>query len=126
MTAMYEKTAGTYDPNGIIACNAHRILTKKVTIASGEGKVSARSIMGIVTTNKKYRFSLAASNDGSEVPSAILTEDVDATSSDVEAIVYYRGDFREERLIYGTGHDADSVKAALGTDSRIELIGEVK
>lgn len=69
-----------------------------VTVAAGSGK---------------YILSLAAATDGSEVPSAILAEDADATSGDVTTVAYLTGEFNIAAITFGTGHTAASVADAL-------------
>lgn len=67
----------------------------------------------VVAEGTKYAKSASAAADGSETPRAILAQDADATSADVEAEVYVRGDFSENALTFGTGHTADTVREAL-------------
>jgi len=54
----------------------------------------------------------AAAVDGSQEIDCILTEDVDATSADVQKSGYITGDFNEYKLTFGTGHTADSLREA--------------
>ena len=89
------------------------ITTVTVTIPSGDGVVAARSVLGIVTATGVATLSLSAAGDGSQVPKYILVEEVDATSADVESQVYDTGCFNPDLLVFGTGHDADSVKEPL-------------
>ncbi len=72
--------------------------TFSITVAAGSGK---------------YVKSLAASVDGSQVPDAILVEDTDATAADVDTPAYFRGQFSDAEVIYGTGHTAASVREGL-------------
>lgn len=88
------------------------IRTLDVTIASGQN-LTRGALLGKITASGKYVLSLAAAADGSEVPSAILAEDVDASAGDKQGIVYVSGDFNENAITYGTGHTADSVRAGL-------------
>lgn len=55
--------------------------------------------------------SLAAAVDGSQDYDCILGRDVDATSADVLSFAYDTGDFDESKLIFGTGHTADTIRA---------------
>jgi hypothetical protein len=64
----------------------------------------------VAAGSNKLKQCLAAAEDGSAVPFAILPEDVDATSADKNCPVYATGHFNEEALIYGTGHTADTVR----------------
>jgi hypothetical protein len=69
-----------------------------VTVAAGSGK---------------YLKSLAAAVDGSQAPDAILADDRDATSGDVEAMAYFDGFFAEQALTLGTGHTVASIREGL-------------
>ncbi len=69
-----------------------------ITVAAGSGK---------------YKLSLAAAADGSQVPDAILVHDTDATSADKDTVAYKTGWFNERRVTFGTGHTADSVREGL-------------
>jgi hypothetical protein len=96
-----ELTLGTYP-----------LLAEPATIASGEGALSPGAVLGKVTATGQYRLSLAASEDGSEVPSKILAVHVNATSAAADAPVWASGLFEETELTLGTGHDVDAVHAA--------------
>lgn len=104
-------TEGTFVPDGLIAGD-FPLRTRKVTILSGQN-LQRGAVLGAITASGKYILSLAAATDGSEDPSVILAEDVDATGGDAEAVVYISGDFNEEKLILGTGHTVASVKEPL-------------
>lgn len=61
----------------------------------------------------KYKKSLAAATDGSQVPVAILAEDVTVGDADVQDMAYFTGHFRSAGLTFGTGHTAASTTDAL-------------
>ncbi|WP_424579440.1 MULTISPECIES: head decoration protein [Bradyrhizobium] len=90
---------------------------RKVTIKSGAGVLLKGTVLGQVTADKKYLKSILAANDGSQVPDAILSADVDATAADVEAIVYIAGEVDQDKLILGAGHTLGSVDAVFRTKS---------
>lgn len=69
-----------------------------ITLAAGSGK---------------YRLSLAAAVDGSQVPLCILAESTDASAADKDTPAYFGGVFDENAIIYGTGHTAGSVREML-------------
>lgn len=85
--------------------------TAPQTIAAGQ-TLAALSVLGRVTASGEFKLSLAAANDGSEVPVAILLAALDTTGGAAPGPVYLAGCFNPELLVYGTGHDADSVKTA--------------
>lgn len=78
------------------------------------GQVLERgSVMGRVTASKKLVLSVAAANDGSQVPTGILPFDVDSTDEDKNGAVYVAGGrFVTSELKLGAGHTVASVKAA--------------
>lgn len=108
----FNGSAGDLTQDQLIAGD-HPIRTRGVTIASGEGALTRGTLLGIVTASGKAVLSLAAASDGSEVPTCILGEDVDATSADVDSFAYVAGDFNEGEMTFGTGHTADSVRDGL-------------
>lgn len=58
-----------------------------VTISNGEGVLAAGRVLGRVTIGREYHFVDPAAIDGTEVALAILAEDVDATSTAVDALI---------------------------------------
>jgi hypothetical protein len=78
------------------------------------GQVLERgAVLGRVTASKKLVLSLAAANDGSQVPYGILPFDVEAAVEDKNAAVYVAGGrFVTGALILGAGHTIASVKTA--------------
>jgi hypothetical protein len=69
-----------------------------ITVAAGSGK---------------YKLSLAAANDGSQAPCAILIDACDASSGDATIGIYESGEFLASALTFGAGHTADSVRDRL-------------
>ncbi|KAA0578855.1 head decoration protein [Azospirillum sp. B21] len=88
-------------------------VTRLVTIASGAGVLKAGAVLGRITASKKFTLSAAAANDGSEAVRAILAGPVDASLSDVVAVVYLTGEFNAGELTFGAGHSAASAADAL-------------
>lgn len=107
-----KSSTGAYTPEDFIS-GEKEIVTKAKTIKSTGGVVAARSVLGAVTADGELLLSASAVNDGSEDPVAILVHDVDTTDGDVVAPVYLEGCFNPDLLVYGTGHTAASVEAAL-------------
>ena len=116
-------TSETYSPSDLIAGHS-QIITKEVTILSGQNLV-AGALLGKITASGKYILSLSAATDGSEVPDAILSEAANASSGDLKRIVYIAGEFNENKMIFGTGHTASSVRHVL-RDMGIFLKAPVK
>ncbi|MBB3192053.1 head decoration protein [Halomonas cerina] len=83
-----------------------------VTIESGQVQ-PAGAVLGEVTASEEYKLSASAAGDGSEAPSVVLWEDVDASGGAVQAEALIAGDVRSSELTLGTGHTVASVRKAL-------------
>lgn len=108
------------DPDGVVVGVATVAVAfvgpLNFTIADGATDfVSGDSFTVAVALGTKHVKSLAAATDGSQVPRAVLAEDVDATAADKEAMAYVVAGVNENALVYGTGHTAASVREALRT-----------
>lgn len=104
------KNEGTFTPDYLVI-EAER--AEKVKVKAGAGVLVRGTVVG-KDGNGKFLKCVAAATDGSQVPDAILAEDVDASGgSDVEAIVYVEGTFDSGALTFGTGHTAATVKDQL-------------
>ena len=99
-----------YNPDRLIAGEGVRTLP--VTIVSGQN-VARGAVLGRITASGKYALSAAAAGDGSEVPRAVVAVDVDASAADKEGQVIVFGELNAAALIFGAGHDADSVREDL-------------
>lgn len=66
-----------------------------------------------VTRSGKYKLSAAAAVDGSNKPSAILVEAVDATAADKDCSIYQTGEFNEDAVVLGAGHTVATVRPFL-------------
>lgn len=61
-----------------------------LTVASGSGKLLAGTVLGKVTATGKYKPYDNDATDGTQTAAAILVYDIDATSSDVQAVTIVR------------------------------------
>lgn len=87
-------------------------IDEAIVLAAGQSQKRG-AVLGKVTGTGQWVLSLAAANDGSQTPRAILAFDVDATAEAKKAAAYVAGGrFITSQLIYGTGHNAASVRAA--------------
>lgn len=111
MTAQGFTDQGTCTPDNLIAGEYPRV-ERVVTIANSAA-LTKGAVLGKITASGKYQLSASAAGDGSETPDAILAEDADASAADVEAVVYFSGEFNESALSLGTGHTVDGVRAGL-------------
>ena len=98
---------GVYTPDNLIAGEFPRIC--RIVTVTGGAVLPQGAVLGRITANGFYQLSDAGNNDGSEVPDAILAEPVDATASDVQAHVYFAGEFNARALTLGAGHTLENV-----------------
>ena len=103
--------AVTFVPDQLIA-GPHQLVTDTVTIASGQ-VVARGAVLGIITASGKYAVALAASSDGSQTPSVIAADTIDASAGDALGGVYMAGEFNGNALVLGTGITLAAAKAAL-------------
>lgn len=93
--------AETFIPDQLID-GSHPVVTDTVTVLSGQ--VFPRgAVLGRITASGKYVLALAAAADGSQNPSVIAVDNVDATAGDVTTGVYVAGGFNGAALKLGTG-----------------------
>ncbi|WP_339098995.1 head decoration protein [Yersinia enterocolitica] len=71
-------------------------------------------MLGKITASGEYVKSVKTATDGSEVPVAILVDDVDTTTTSQRGGIYLMGQFNQNRII----HDASWTLAELKTDLR--------
>ncbi|HEX3809601.1 MAG TPA: head decoration protein [Rhizomicrobium sp.] len=60
----------------------------------------------------KFKKAAKTATDGSQVPYAILVDDVDATSADQNGGLYLTGEFNANKLIYDNSYTLDDLSAA--------------
>ena len=86
-----------------------------VTIASGAGVLKPGAVLGMVTASKKYVGSPnaeVAGKEGAETATAVLAYGVDASTSDVEAVIMRRdGEVKKDFLFFDASVD-DAAKIA--------------
>ena len=83
-----------------------------VTIESGQVQ-PAGAVLGEVTASSEFKLSASGAADGSEAPSVVLWEGVDASGGAVQAEVLIAGDVRSSELTLGAGHTVASIRKAL-------------
>lgn len=105
------KDQGEYTPDNLLAGEYPRV-ERVVTIAAG-ADLAKGAVLGRITANGKFKLSASASSDGSQTPDAVLAEKANAADNDVQAVVYFSGEFNENALVLGAGHTLDSVRIAL-------------
>ena len=108
---MPRMTQTPHEPRQLLAGDFPRRFAT-VTIAAGQ-KLTAGAVLGEIGDTAEYTLSLAAAEDGSEKPSVVLWEDVDAEEGATQAEVLLAGDVRAVELQLGTGHTVGAVRKAL-------------
>lgn len=86
--------------------------TRKITVLSGQNLI-AGTVIGKITATGKYKLSLSASADGSEVPDQVLATDCDASAGDKEALVFETADLNANALTIGTAHTLATIREGL-------------
>lgn len=107
-------TEGTRTYQNLIAGEFPRV-EKVETILSGSGVLSAGAVLAQDSgnSNKLVPVDDASATSSIQSPYAILAEDIDATSGDVEAVVYLSGHFNEAVLSFGGDDTIADHRAAL-------------
>ena len=105
------KNEGTWIPDHHIAGEFPRV-ARYVTVTGGE-RLTTGMVLGKITESGIYQLSSAAATDGSQVPDAILAEDVDARRRDVSSPVWFTGEFSIPTITLGEGHTLPEVQDAL-------------
>ena len=93
-----------------------QLVTDTVKITGGKA-YKRGTVLGVVTASGGYQLSVKTATDGSEVPSAILVDDVDATAGDVQGGVYLMGEFNGYRIIIDNSWTVETVAQALRPSS---------
>ncbi len=93
-----------------------QLVTDTVKITGGKA-YKRGTVLGVVTASGGYQLSVKTATDGSEVPSAILVDDVDTTAGDVLGGVYLMGEFNGHRIIIDNSWTVETVAQALRPSS---------
>jgi len=92
--AMHIETLGKMSPDNLIAGNDVKLITGSGVIASGAGKLSRGTVLGLNAEGK-----LAVLGGEGLTAHAILCDDVDASAADTVAEIYLTGQFNKNKLI---------------------------
>ncbi|MDC9607048.1 head decoration protein [Xenorhabdus griffiniae] len=87
-----------YVPDQLIAGQL-QLVTDTATIAKS-GILKRGTVLGQITATREYVFSKKSATDGSQIPCAILVDDVDTTDGSASGGVYLMGEFNQNRIIY--------------------------
>ena len=103
-------TSTVFTPVGLIAANSDLLYHEQLTLLSGQN-LPRGAVLGKISASGKYILSASAAADGSQVPAAILVDDINASAGDAAVLGYTRGDFLASGLTLGAGHTVASVRA---------------
>lgn len=105
-------TLDTLERDNLFAGGVQPVVTDAVTLASGASYVRG-TVLGVVTASGQAKAVDSAAADGSQTPSAILAEDVDATTGEKAAAIYLTGEFNENALVFGGADTANTHRKKL-------------
>lgn len=77
------------------------------------GAFKRGTVLGLVAASGKYTQCVKTAEDGSQVPVAILVDDVDASSADQNGGLYLMGEFNQNRVIIDASWSIADIKSAL-------------
>ena len=117
------KESTTYDPNGLIV-GPYPVMTDAATIGTA-ADLTKGAVLGRITASGKYIRSVAAAEDGSEEPVAVLLTDAAAASADAEALILLSGEVDAAKLNFGAGHTAATVETAFRAAGRALFVRNV-
>lgn len=96
------KTSETFAPDNLFAgTQVAPVVADGAIILSGAGVLKRGTCLGKITASGKCVAVNSANNNGSQNIFAVLAEEVDATSADRKAPVYYTGEFNETKVYFG-------------------------
>ena len=104
MTKRLDAANGTVEYDKLINSGAFPHDTKLVTVASGEGKLAKGTALSVNESGKMVILGTEDENEKVYPADCILAEDVDATSSDAQAVAFQMGKFNVNHLIVKTGY----------------------
>jgi hypothetical protein len=107
-------TQGVFTPENLIAGEFPRIM--RIETITGGQALPQGAVLGQIKATGAYVLSTTTATDGSEVPVAILAQQIDATSN-VEGHLFLTGEFNAHALTLGSGHTLASVTESFRTRS---------
>ncbi|MDC9591314.1 head decoration protein [Xenorhabdus sp. XENO-10] len=104
-------TQAVFSPDQLIS-GPLQIVTDSATIAKA-GILKRGTVLGVITANGEYVVSKKGAGDGSQIPSAILVDNVDTTADSVRGGVYLMGEFNQRRVIFDESWTLPELKTPL-------------
>lgn len=102
MNGVPEFSSESYTPDRLLY-NTDGLRTGEDTVLTGQGTLARGTVLAVDTGNSNK---LVAVDSDSATPSvqvavAILAQEIDTSSGDVDAPLYYAGEFNEDELTFG-------------------------
>ena len=99
---------GTTKQDHLVVDDQKPIVSDTYTVKSGQGVIARGTPLGVETASGKLKECLSTNSDGSQVIFAILTQDIDTTSSDVKIPVYLEGTFNPSEVLWQGGDTVET------------------
>ncbi|MEI6542128.1 MAG: head decoration protein [Methylococcales bacterium] len=112
-----------YNPDQLIAGDL-KVVSDTITL-HGTAALPRGTVLGAITASGLYITSVATATDGSQVPAAILADNADPSTGDVQAGVYIQGEFNANYINYDSSWTLVTLKPALRKSGPIYLKGVV-
>ena len=93
--------AEVFTPDNLFGGNVAPVVANEELIVSGAGVLTRGTVLGLVTASGKLNIVDSTKSDGTQIPYAVLAEDIDATSADKKCGVYLTGEFNINKLVFG-------------------------
>lgn len=98
-------------PDQLIAGNL-KIVTDQVNFAKADALLMRGTLVGQVTETGLFVVSVATATDGSQIPSGIVVDTVDATEDTASGAVYLMGEFNVRYMSFDDSWAEDKLVAA--------------
>lgn len=112
MKNLYQEI-GEFTPDNLFNDINVSVSEKAVTIKKTATPLKRGTVLGIITASGAAAIVDSTKTDGSQIADCILADDVDASSGDVVAVAYTKGQFNRKALIFGGTDKADKHEAQL-------------
>jgi len=109
-----EYNTESYTPDRLLY-NTDGLRTGEETVLTGQGTLARGSVLARDSGNsdKLVLVDSASGTTSITAPVAILAEEADTSSGDVDAPLYYAGEFNEDELTFGGSDTADTHRDAM-------------
>ena len=106
--------ATAYVPKQLMAGETPQIASKSETVESGQVLQQFQPVARETSSGKLVAFNPAGA-DGTNKAVGITAYAVDATGGDVQAAIYFSGNFNTDALVWGAATDAQKARAFDGS-----------